>query len=145
MSAITVVISKASNVRRTIKERYQELYQEWKIENPGSKNYTRIQLNTNIKNALSVNGKSFDEHQFRQAAIDKWRGEKVLPYAHWYFLVRFQNDKSGNIYGIIEDACYEGDYHNDNMNTRPYNEALKRLENIRAPVTPFRDTCLPRL
>lgn len=33
-------------------------------------------------------------------------------------------------YAIVEDACYEGDYHNDNMETTPYDESLKRIKYI---------------
>lgn len=59
MSSIKAVLDRRSNVRNIIRERYRELYQGWKIENPHSHAYTIRQLNTNIRNALSVDGRFF--------------------------------------------------------------------------------------
>lgn len=113
MSNVIVVIPKRSNVNKKVRNRYTELWKAWKRENPSRHDYTIAKLNTNIRDTLAVHGKAFEKYQFKEAAITKWSGRKVLPYAHWYFLVRFQMDLFGNIYAIIEDACYEGDYHND--------------------------------
>lgn len=123
MSLIKVVINNKSNVRSLVRERYRELFQGWRRENPSSRAYTLTRMNSNIRNVLSVDGKEFEEHQFKRANITRWSGRNVLPFAHWYFLVRFQEDLYGNKYAIIEDACYEGDYHNDSMNTKPYGES----------------------
>lgn len=123
MSNVIVVIPKRSSVNKKVRNYYTELWTAWKKSNPLSRAYPISKLNANIRNALSVNGKVFEVHQFKEATITKWAGRKVLPYSHWFFLVNFQKDLFGNIYAIVEDACYEGDYHNDTMNTQPYGES----------------------
>lgn len=130
MALITVVINRRSNIRNKIRERYNELFQGWRRENPNSREYTIAKLNANIRNVLSINGQSFKEQEFRPSTIKEWSGRKVLPFAHWFFLVRFQADNKGRVYAIVEDACYEGDYHNDNMNTQPYGESYLRLKQV---------------
>lgn len=122
--SITVIIPRNSSVRKYVRDRYNELWNAWKRANPTSRDYTVTKLNTNIRNVLSVSGKQFNNNSFRMAIYTPWIGRKVLPYAHWFFLVDFQQNRNSQIYAIVEDACYEGDYHNDTMNTTPYDESI---------------------
>lgn len=87
---IKVLIPRKSHVRNLVRSRYTELWKKWKQANPQNRGYNRTKLNANIKNVLSVNGKAFNENVFKNATINRWSGRKVLYYAHWYFLVRFQ-------------------------------------------------------
>lgn len=137
---IQVIIPRNSKVSKLIRNKYTELWQKWRNTNYPNRSYTRANLNANIRNVLSVNGKTFEEHNFKQAAINKWSGRNVLPFAHWYFLVRFQTDLFGNVYAIVEDACYEGDYHNDTMATKPYeSKTYKNNQVLRLTETQFMD------
>ena len=124
MSNITIVLPR--NVRKIVRDKYTELWQEWKNENPNSRAYPISKLNQNIRRALSVNGRVLNEDYFENSRYNGWSGRKVLPWCHWYYLVRFQQDQFGKITAIIENALYEGDYHNDTMNTKPYGEGLIR-------------------
>ena len=124
MANINVVIPRRSNIRQKVRDRYTELWEDWKDENPNSRAYPVSKLNQNIRRALSVNGRVLNEHYFENSRYNGWSGRKVLPWCHWYYLVRFQQDLFGNITAIIEDALYEGDYHNDTMNTKPYGESV---------------------
>ena len=128
--SVQVIIPKNSNINSLIRRKYTELWQQWRIQNFPNRSYTRAKLNANIRNTLSVNGKIFNEQDFRPSIINKWNGRRVLPFAHWYFLIRFQADLFGNVYAIIEDACYEGDYHNDTMTTKPYENKIFQTRNV---------------
>ena len=125
--SIKVEIPKDSNIPKKIKDTYSKYYKEWRLENPFSKAYSITRLKQNIKNVLSVNGRVLNDRYFQNSTYAPWRGRKVLLYYHWYFLVRFQQNLFGEVTAIIEDAVYEGDYHNDKKETKPYGENLLKV------------------
>ena len=128
---IRVIIPPNSLLKEKIKDKYTYLYNEYLRTNPTSKSYTRGQLNTNIRNAASVGKIYVDDVQITQPRFDRWakNGWFVIPcYNHWYFAVILTKTKKGIIRAEIQDACYEGDYHNDIMQTQPYNESIIRIK-----------------
>ena len=71
---------------------------------------------------------------------NKWKEQqyKVISYGHWFYALILVKKASGEIVAKVVDALYEGDYHNDKMQTKPYEskvigtilELMKRLNKI---------------
>ena len=120
---IIVRIPPNSLVRRKIQSTYRDLYLRWRTKYPTSTAYSMAMAMANYRNVVSIHGKVFPETAFHLA--DRyWHNGIVIGYSHWFFLVEFQTNKRGQIIASIKDACYEGDYHNDTMNTTPYDESI---------------------
>lgn len=123
---IKVVFQPGSPLRNKIKNTYTCLYKQFKNENPHDKTYTRKKLRQNISNVLSVGRIFVDESSLRQPQYNPWvqSGWIEIPsYRHWHFAVVKKIDKRGRTFFEIQDCVYEGDYHNDTMQTQPYNES----------------------
>lgn len=95
------------------------------------KAYPRNQLIANIKNALSINGRSVDISQLSVPIYNSWKSNewKVIKYRHWYYAVRLVQKQDSTVIAYGVDALYEGDYHNDKMQTRPY-ESVYKIANL---------------
>ena len=91
------------------------------------KAYPIAKMRQNIANALSINGGYVIPSDLKVPIIEEWKTKlyKVLHYGHWYFAVRLKQNCAGDTIAVVRDAKYEGDYHNDTMQTTPY-ESLKR-------------------
>lgn len=59
---------------------------------------------------------------FREPSVSKWKMSryKVFYYKHWYYTVKFRVVPNNGIIAVAQDALYEGDYHDDNLETKPY-------------------------
>ena len=127
-----------TSLRQKIVDKYTYLYTEYCKSVPLSqRTYTRSQLRNNIRNVISVGKTSVEEIVIKEPMKTEWsaNGWKVIPCnKHWYFAVEFALDSHGKLFLEIQDCCYEGDYHNDTMNTKPY-ESITRL--IREAVQPI--------
>lgn len=123
---VIIRIPKGSSIRQKIRTIYTDLYILWKRAYPNSTSYTVSRLRQNIRNALSIHGRVFKEEQFSRSRYIKWGNSIVIFYSHFYWLVCFRKDRNGNIVADVIDACYEGDYHNDIMSTKPYGESVLR-------------------
>lgn len=84
--------------------------------------YPIAKLRQNIANALSINGGYVDPHKLKEPLYNVWVANKykVLPYNHWFYAVRLMINSQGEVIARVVDALYEGDYHNDTMQTKPY-------------------------
>lgn len=122
---ITISLPRNSQVRRYIQNKYTDLFFAWKRANPTSTLYTQRKLRQNIRQALSIHGQTFKEEAFNQTEYAPWGKGLDIKYGHWFYLVNISIDKKGRLIALVIDACYEGDYHNDTMNTTPYGETRK--------------------
>lgn len=124
---IEVYLSKIA--RDKVVKKYTSLYQAMKKKM--GKAYPRNQLIANIKNALSINGRSVDISQLSVPIYNSWKSNewKVIKYRHWYYAVRLVQKQDGTVIAYGVDALYEGDYHNDKMQTRPY-ESVYKIANL---------------
>lgn len=84
-------------------------------------------MHQNIANALSINGGYVNPHDLKEPIIADWKARlyKVFNYSHWYYAVSLRRNSDGDTIAVVCDARYEGDYHNDTMQTTPY-ESLFR-------------------
>ena len=84
--------------------------------------YPIARLRQNIANALSINGGYVDPHKLKEPLYNAWvtNNYKVLPYNHWFYAVQLMINSQGEVIARVADALYEGDYHNDTMQTKPY-------------------------
>ena len=90
--------------------------------------YTRARMLDNIRAAIGVNGTFIESTDIRNPVLLEWQrnGFKVWPHNHWYYAVRLMQDNNGDPIAVIIDAEYEGDYHNNTMQTKPYSESKIR-------------------
>lgn len=123
---VTIRIPNGSRIRQKIRDIYTDLRTQWRRANPFSTSYSTSKLRQNIRNALSIHRRVFKEEQFSRSSYTKWGNGIIIYYSHFYWLVNFRQDRKGNIIADVIDACYEGDYHNDIMNTTPYGEGSIR-------------------
>lgn len=93
--------------------------------------YPIAKMRQNIANALSINGGYVNLHDLKEPIIADWKAKlyKVLNYRHWYYAVSLRRNNDGDTIAVVCDARYEGDYHNDTMQTTPY-ESLIRGHNL---------------
>lgn len=94
--------------------------------------YPISKLKQNIANALSINGGYIDTHDIKEPLYNDWivKNYKVLPYSHWYYAIQLMIDNKGETIAKVVDALYEGDYHNDTMETKPYEENKLSINRI---------------
>ena len=116
-----------SPLRNKIKDTYIHLFNEFHRANPSGK-YPRKKLNQNISNVVSVGRISIELAELKQPVFLLWKENNwsVIYWSHWYFAVVLKKTKNGTIIAEIQDCLYEGDYHNDTMRTKPYDEGLIR-------------------
>lgn len=124
---IEVYLSKIA--RDKVVKKYTSLYQA--MRKKMGKAYPRNQLIANIKNALFINGRSIDISQLSVRIYNSWKLNewKVIKYHHWYYAIRLVQKQDGTVAAYGVDALYEGDYHNDKMQTRLY-ESVYKIANL---------------
>lgn len=110
---------------------YVEHYKKFKKENPNGR-YTRKQLRTNIRNAISINGTTATERDIRETTISNWKSNewKEVKFLHWYFALKLIRKPNSEIVGAIMDALHESRHHNDIMQTSPYESQLRNRKTI---------------
>lgn len=129
---IRVIIPPHSAIRRIIRDKYTDLYRQFHRKYPTSTAYARIHLLQNIRNAISVGRTTVTEYQLTIPIRNDWRanGWYVIPcHEHWYFAVILTRTKKGIVRAEIQDCCYEGDYHNDVLTSKPYESIIKNWIN----------------
>lgn len=128
MQQIKVKIPKASNIRTIIRKTYRDLYDARKAAMSDDSAYTRKQLEQNIKNASSINGKVVSDIDIKNSSFEEWAssGWKQLYHFHWYFAVTLNRTMGGEIIAVVQDAHYEGEHHNDTLTSQPYDESQNR-------------------
>lgn len=97
--------------------------------------YTRAKMLGNIRSAIGVNGTFVEPTDIRNPILSGWQknGYKVWPHDHWYYAVRLMQNSNGDPIAVIFDAEYEGDYHNNTMQTKPYSES--KIRNVNFVIT----------
>lgn len=110
-----------------VKRFYTENYRQFKKKYP-NRPYTKKQLTTNIINALSIKGCTITEEHIHGSIIKQWmeNGWKEFKRSHWFYAIKIIRKMDGNVVGVIMDAMHESQHHNDTMQTRPYDESVKR-------------------
>ena len=127
---VRVLFKPKSQLKNKIRDTYIDLYRKFKRENPTYNTYTRNRLQQNIRNVLSVGRISIDDVLLRQSTYNPWQQNgwvEIPPYNHWYFAVLKKTDKKGRIFFEIQDCIYEAYHHNDTMQTQPYNESIRKI------------------
>ena len=76
----------------------------------------------NIHSVLSFFNESFDNKQLKKATIKSWRDKGLyeIRYKKWHFAVSIQLDIFENYIAIIQDCVHDKDYHNDTIQTSPF-------------------------
>lgn len=120
---VIIRIPKGSTVRQKIRKIYTDLHIQYRRAYPRSSAYPISRLKQNINNALSIHGKTFKETNFINSRYSKWENGVVIPYSHCYWLVSFSQNRKGEVIANVIDVEYEGFYHNDIMDTAPYDES----------------------
>lgn len=121
---IEVVIP--SSVQKIVTNKYVRMYQN--LHRSQGRAYPRAQLINNIRIAPSINGDYIEPSIIRNPIIQDWKakGYRVIPFKHWFYAVQLRRMANGETAAVAVDARYEGDYHNDTMQTKPYNESVNR-------------------
>lgn len=124
---IEIYLSKTA--RDKVVYKYTSLYKA--MRKKMGKAYPRVQLIANIRNALSINGECIDISQLSIPRYNSWKSNewKVVKYHHWYYAIKLVRKPDGKIIAYGVDALYEGDYHNDKMQTKPY-ESIYKIANL---------------
>lgn len=98
----------------------------WKERNNSNtlKKYSVGEAWKNIHNALTFFNKSFDDTQLRNTIIARWKtnGWYEIQYSNWHFAVIVQLDLFGNNIAIVQDCINDKDYHNNIMQTQPFQQ-----------------------
>lgn len=126
---IGVLLSK--DVRDKVVKKYTSLYRAMK-QKLGTA-YPKTKLADNIRNALSINGTSVDILHLKEPIYNSWKSNnlKVIKYNHWYYAIRLVKKPNGVLLAYAIDVLYEGDYHNDVMQTQPYvDETILKVLNL---------------
>lgn len=120
---IKVIIPPSSPIRGKIRDTYTNLFRQFHRKYPMSRAYPRTKLYANIRNATSVGRITISDLNLRTPVRKDWEanGWLVMPcYHHWYFAVVLKKTKKGTVRAEIQDCCYEADYHNDVLISKPY-------------------------
>jgi len=124
-----VRIPRNSKLRQSIRSFYNSLYKKFKEQNPDDKTYTRKKLIQNIKNILSVDGTTINELDIKNSTYNEWdsKGYKEFSYNTWFFAVVVSKTVTGEVIGMIQDGHHNSQHHNDEMQTQPYDESVKKM------------------
>ena len=124
---ILVVIPQSIAIK--VSRKYTNLRRQMK--NNEGRTYSIEKLKQNISNALSINGQYIDSYKLREPVLETWvaNGYRVLNYNHWYYAVFLFTNPKGEVVAKVVDAIYEGDYHNNKMQTKPY-ESVYKIANL---------------
>lgn len=109
-----------TNIAHIVSRKYTSLRRQMRRKT--GRAYPIAQLYDNIRNALSINGCMIELYNIKVPTYNKWKnlGYKVISSNHWYYAIQFKRRGDGSIVACAVDALYEGDYHNDIMQTKPY-------------------------
>lgn len=82
--------------------------------------YTRALRNG--LNVLTFFSQTFNDNYLKNPTLKTWqdKGWKEIQYKNWHFAVVVQLDLFGNNTAIVQDCIHDKDYHNDNMQTKPF-------------------------
>lgn len=129
---IQVVIPKSLNLKDKIASFYKDLYVKYRKENPKAKDYTYKQLRKNIANVAAFAKETIEEINLKPSRYDAWskNGWKEYCYSHWYFAIEIARNPNNQVVALVKDAHYEGEHHNDEMQTRPYDESIKKVQSL---------------
>lgn len=97
-----------------------------RISSPHARALYRMQMATNARNVASFHGKTISyENNFKGSTYAPWNIHRwvVTYYDHWYFGGIVKKTKTGTLVFVVKDAVYEGDYHNDTLTSKPYDES----------------------
>lgn len=135
---IQVVIPKSLKLKEKITSYYTDLYIQYRKENPEAKDYTYKKLRQNISNVAAFSKETIDELNIKPSRYNAWsnNGWKEY-YSHWYFAIEIVRNSSNQAVAVVKDAHYEAEHHNNEMQTQPYDESVKkalslieRIENL---------------
>lgn len=118
---LQVKVPKSLGLKRIIVDKYTTLYREYRRFYPGRKDYTYKQLRQNIIEVASIVTATIDSGDVHRSTFIPWLDNdwKQYYYKHWYFALIVT--KQGEEYvAIVRDAHYEGDHHNDDLLSKPY-------------------------
>ena len=123
---IEVILSR--NVISIVSQKYTSLRRQ--LLRSGHRNYSNDKLRNNISTAISINGDYIEPTLIRNPIIQEWKakGYRVIPFKHWFYAVQLRRMPNGETAAVAVDARYEGDYHDDTMQTKPYNESIIRIK-----------------
>lgn len=124
---VRVIIPIGSLVRTKIRNTYTTLYEGYcKNTPPHLRTYTRKKLSENIRQIVSVGRITINTDSLLQPRKDEWvnKGYKVFSFHSWFFAVILTKSKRGIIRAEIQDGFFNGDYHNDVKNTKPWDEGV---------------------
>ena len=126
-----VLVVIPSSIATKVSRKYTNLRRKL-IRAGGRRTYPIIKLRQNIANALSINGGYIDPHKLKKPIYNDWikKKYKVFFYGHWYYAVILMVNSTGEPIAKVVDALYEGDYHNDTMQTNPYDENKRCINSI---------------
>lgn len=136
---IQVVIPKSLKLKEKITSYYTDLYIQYRKENPEAKDYTYKKLRQNISNVAAFSKETIDELNIKPSRYNAWSniGWKEYYYSHWYFAIEIVRNSNNQAVAMVKDAHYEAEHHNDEMQTQPYDESVKkalslieRIENL---------------
>ena len=115
-----IEIRLTNSTQRKVTQKYTALYRA--MRRKLGRTYPRTKLIDNIRNALSIHGELVEPIQLKEPTYIPWKNlkYKVIKHNHWYYAIKVVVDFSGRVIGYGVDGLYEGDYHNDTMNTKPY-------------------------
>lgn len=123
---IEVILSK--NVISIVSQKYTSLRRQ--LLRSGQRNYSNDKLRNNISTAISINGDYIEPTSIRYPITQEWKakGYRVIPFKHWFYAVQLRRMPNGETAAVAVDARYEGDYHDDTMQTKPYNESIIKIK-----------------
>ena len=109
-----------NSISQIVVSKYTTLYNQRRKKL--GKAYPRTALIDNIRSALSCNGAVVQPIDLKEPRVNKWKGlgYKVYHNNHWYYAVVLRLAANGTVKAIAKDALYDGDYHNDSLETKPY-------------------------
>lgn len=117
---LTIKAGSRSIINKII-EFYTSIYKARLYSNALHK-YTKADMRRNVKNVVSIFGKTFQDSDLKNTIIPSWKNQGYfeIQYKNWHFAVVAQIDIFGNNIAIVQDCCHNKDYHNDMMQTQPF-------------------------
>lgn len=93
-----------------------------RLVNITKRKYSYTEAWKNIHSILSFFGESFNDNQLKKTIIKSWqnKGWYEIRYKNWHFAVTIQLGLFGNNIAIVQDCIHDKDYHNDTMQTSPF-------------------------
>lgn len=93
-----------------------------RLINLTKRKYSYEQARKNIIDTLHFFSMTFDDLEVKKTRFLKWinRGWYEIKYKNWHFAVIVQLDMFGNNIAIVQDCIHDNDYHNDTMETKPF-------------------------